>query len=55
MLLRSVLPPPFYLDLSSFPVPHILRIFDLAVCHQALIRSHADGGPRSKNNLNRTA
>ena len=31
MLLRSVLPPPFHLDLFSFPVPHIL-IFDLGVC-----------------------
>jgi hypothetical protein len=31
VLLRSVLPPPFHLDLSSFPVPQILTV-DLAVC-----------------------
>jgi hypothetical protein len=33
VLLRSALPPPFHLDLFSFPVPHILSIFiGFAVC-----------------------
>jgi hypothetical protein len=32
VLFRALLPPPFHLDLSSFPVPHILKLFDLAVC-----------------------